>query len=194
MVTLILLALALAADAFAASLIQGVAARTDVRPVAWRCGLVFGAAQGLMPFLGWSVSQTAVVAIDAYDHWIAWAILSVLGAKLIKEGATRGPEDETPARAATGWMLFSLAIATSLDAAAAGLAFDALDASPWMTCMLIAAVTFAMCVAGVFIGAQLGPALGPRAEIIGGVALIGISVKILFDHGAISWAAVNLPR
>jgi putative Mn2+ efflux pump MntP len=187
MATLLFLAFALAADAFAASLIQGVAARVDAWRVAVRCGVAFGLAQGLMPLIGWGGSVFVADSISAYDHWIAFGVLALLGGKLIKEGLTEGPEDAAPARPASSWLLFGLALATSLDAAAAGLAFTTLGVAPLFACAVIAIITGVLCFGGVLIGARLGPALGPKAEVIGGVALIGIGVKVLFDHGALAW-------
>lgn len=186
--TLVFLALALAADAFAAALIQGVSARGRVRHVALYCAVAFGLAQAVMPLIGWTLGQTLLGALAAIDHWVAFAVLAILGLKLIKEGLTKGPEDTVPNQPAAGWALFALAVATSLDAAAAGLTFDAMAIPPLLAAGVIGAITALVCAGGVVVGHRIGPALGGRAEVVGGLALLLIGVKVLVDHGAMRLA------
>jgi manganese efflux pump family protein len=182
--TIFLLAFALAADAFAVALCQGAAARGPALGLALRVGFAFGAAQGLMPLIGWAVGQTFDDAIRAWDHWLAFGILLVLGVKLIGEGMKREADEV----AAPGGIvtLAGLALATSLDAAAAGLAFDAMGLQPLVAASVIALVTGVLCVLAVLIGKAASARLGGHAELIGGAALIGIGFKILLDHGALA--------
>lgn len=183
--TLLILALALAADAFAAALIQGVAARANAVPTALRCGAAFGCAQGVMPLIGAGLGASIQTQVAAIAPWIAFSVLAFLGAKLIKEGLTHGPEDVVPAQPARGWALAALAIATSLDAAAAGLTFGPLGMEPLGAAVVIGAVTGVVCALGGLIGARVGPQLGAWGDILGGICLLGVGVKVLLDHGAL---------
>jgi manganese efflux pump family protein len=185
--TAFVLAFALAADAFAASLIQGVAARGQIARVSLRCGLFFGLAQGLMPILGWVLGLSFVGGLARFDHWIAFAILAFLGLRMVKEGLTKGPEDAPAKTPANGWPLILLAIATSIDAAAAGLTLPTMALDPFFTCAIIGIVTATACAFGVWLGARAGPALGEKAEVVGGLMLVSVGVKVLYDHGVLSF-------
>lgn len=184
MLTAAVLGLGLAADAFAASLCQGAAARGRTHATALTVGAAFGAAQGVMPLAGWAAGLALAGVIAAVDHWIAFAVLAGLGVNMIRAGLAYDPCAPETARAASGWALAALALATSLDAAAAGLAFDAMRLEPAGAAAVIAAVTALACAAGVYIGRAAGAALGGRAELAGGAALILIGLKILVDHRA----------
>jgi manganese efflux pump family protein len=178
------LGFALAADAFAAALCQGAAADVSAKTTAWRVAAAFGAAQGLAPILGYGAGAALGPFMAAFDHWIAFAILGALGAKLIKEGITEGPEDAVSRSPATGVILLGIAVATSIDAAAAGITLQPMGLALAPTAAVIAGITFAACFVGALIGARLGRALGGGAEVLGGAALIGLGTKILHDHGA----------
>jgi putative Mn2+ efflux pump MntP len=184
LLTAFLLALALASDAFAASLIQGVAARGQVLRVSVRCGLVFGLAQGLMPIVGWALGLAFVGGFARFDHWIAFAVLAFLGLRMIKEGMTEGPEDVPVRYPAQGWPLLLLAVATSIDAAAAGLTLETLGLNLGISCAIIGIVTALACAFGVWLGVRAGPAFGEKAEVAGGILLILVGGKVLFDHNA----------
>jgi putative Mn2+ efflux pump MntP len=147
-------------------------------------GLSFGLAQGIAPLLGFAAGILFSAAVAAFDHWIAFGILSFLGAKLLREGLTEGPEDKPPASPALGWALFGLAVATSIDAVAAGVTFDAMGLAPLGTAAIIGFTTMVVCVPAVYLGQRLGTALGGKAEVIGGLALIGLGIKTLLDHHA----------
>lgn len=176
------LALALAADAFAVSLSQGAASRGRVHAQAWTLGAAFGAAQAIMPLLGWGVAAALIGVIAAFDHWVAFVVLAVLGGKLIFDGFK--PASVEPSERASGWAIGALALATSIDAAAAGLTFETLRLDPFFAAGVIGIVTALTCAGGVYLGRAIGVRLGPAATIIGGVALIAIGVKTLIDHNA----------
>jgi putative Mn2+ efflux pump MntP len=181
MATLLLLAFALAADAFAVALCQGAAARGAAGGLALRVGFAFGLAQGLLPLFGWSLGRVFANAIGAWDHWLAFAILLALGARMIGAGMKREADEAiAPAGLAS---LTGLALATSLDAGAAGLTFDAMGLAPLLAASVIALVTGVLCALGVVIGRAASARLGGRAELIGGVVLIAIGLKILADNG-----------
>jgi putative Mn2+ efflux pump MntP len=185
------LGFALAADAFAAALCQGAALKAPhtthaAHKHAFAIAAAFGAAQAIAPLFGWVAGAAFVGLIAAYDHWIACVILCALGAKLLWEGLTPGPEDQPATTTASGWVLLGLAVATSIDAAAAGVTFPAMALPPLPAAATIGAITFALCFGGVHLGRRLGTQLGGKAEVFGGVALIGLGIKTLFDHGAIT--------
>ncbi len=187
-ISLILLAFGLAADAFAVAIGQGAAVRTRAWRTALTVGLVFGAAQAIAPLIGWSLGFAFAGAIEAWDHWIAFVLLALLGAKMIWEGNTADPPGEAsdPGKEtlAGGWTLLSLAVATSIDAAAAGITLPTLGAPIVMSIAVIGLVTFALSFAGVWIGRTGSKVIGPNAEILGGIILIVIGAKVLFDHKA----------
>jgi putative Mn2+ efflux pump MntP len=147
-------------------------------------GGAFGFAQALGPVIGFVLGAAFAGAMATFDHWVAFGILSVLGGKLLHEGLTKGPEDEIPRAPARGWVLLGLAVATSIDAVAAGVALPTMGLEPLRTAALIGVVTMGACYAGVLIGRGVGGALGGKAEVFGGTALIGLGIKTLMDHGA----------
>ncbi|MDB5721203.1 MAG: hypothetical protein JWP15_1821 [Alphaproteobacteria bacterium] len=179
MLGLLLLAFALSMDAFAASVCQGAVQRNP-GSLAIRIGLVFGAAQGLMPLIGWSLSLAFASVIDAVDHWIALILLSFLGARMIREGLAREPGECAPPIA--GWHLFVAAIATSIDAAAAGVTLPMLGLPILLACGVIGATTALVSAGGVLLGSAAGTRFGKPAELLGGAVLIGLGVKIFIQH------------
>lgn len=183
MLTLFALALALAADAFAVALCQGAA--SGARATAGRAlviGGTFGAAQALMPLLGWGLSLAFAGVIRAVDHWIAFVLLAAIGAKMIHE-ALRPAEDVCDLKPAlVGWPLLAAALATSIDAAAAGVTLNLLASPVLVSCAVIGVMTLALCTGAVVLGGQIRLAVGRRAEMAGGVVLIALGLKILAEH------------
>jgi putative Mn2+ efflux pump MntP len=175
---LIALAGALAADAFAVALCQGAVARPGLRG-AVRIGAAFGAAQALMPLLGWAAGIAFASIIRDIDHWVVFGLLGLLGLKALKEGLGQGEGDR---RTLSGWALIGAAVATSIDAAAAGVTLPSLGANVILACAVIGGVTLGLCAAGVFLGAAGGQRLGKKAEIVGGLALLLIGTKTLVEH------------
>ena len=186
--SLILLALGLAADAFAVSLGQGAVARGHAWRTALLVGAAFGVAQAIAPLIGWSLSLLFAGLIESVDHWVAFALLALVGGKMIYEGLRNDPpgqeSDPGKERPAGGWTLVTLAIAVSIDAAAAGITLPTLGAPIVVSVAVIGLVTFVLSTAGVMIGRAGAKALGPQAEILGGVILIVIGAKVLVDHRA----------
>ncbi|MEO5707056.1 MAG: manganese efflux pump MntP family protein [Alteraurantiacibacter sp.] len=184
MTALFLLALALAMDALVVSIARGVAGPHRLRP-ALDTGLAFGLAQGIMPLIGWALGALFAGLIEAVDHWIAFGLLGFLGVRMIL-AALGDAEQGSPAGAGQGasyWhALTAAAVATSIDAAAAGLTLDLLGVPVWFACLVIAAVTPALCVPGYWFAARIGQRFGRLAEMVGGVVLIGLGCKILVEH------------
>lgn len=180
--TLLLLALALSMDSFAAAMSQGAAARP--RPStggALRIGAAFGVAQAVMPLVGWGLGLAFALALRQLDHWVAFVVLGILGGRMVRQGLANQEED-VRAPLAGGWPLFGAAIATSIDAAAAGVTLAFLDQPVLVACAIIGTVTLLVSVAGVFLGVVAGSLVGRRAEILGGLVLIGLGTKILIEH------------
>lgn len=180
MFTILFLALALAMDAFAVALVKGAAAHARRRD-ALTLGVAFGLAQGLMPLVGWSLGIAFAGGFEAFDHWIAFVLLTILGGRMIVEARDpRAPA--TDRNAVTPLSLLVAAFATSIDAAAAGVTLPLLGSPVVAACLTIGVVTGALCAAGFLIGARAGAGIGRRAELAGGVVLIGLGLKILVEH------------
>lgn len=177
MIAALLLALALAMDAFAVALTQGCRFRPSLRG-GLAIALTFGVFQALMPLAGWVIGAVALIYVEAVDHWIAFGLLTFLGVRML--GGHVG--DEEAARALTGRSLLIAGVATSIDALAAGITLPTLGVSPWLAAALIGIVTFVMSGAGVLLGRRAGDHLGEWAERAGGIILIGLGLKIVAEH------------
>lgn len=176
---LLLLAFALAADAFAVALAQGAAIRPN-RNQSLLIALAFGSAQAIMPLLGWALGVAFDDLIAVVDHWVAFGLLGVLGLKMVREGLARTPD--CPPALLTGKRLLWASFATSIDAAAAGLTLPTLEIPVLLSCAAIGIVTALLCFAGALFGRQLGVRFGKRVEVGGGLVLIAIGTKILIEH------------
>ncbi|MDD5180353.1 MAG: manganese efflux pump MntP family protein [Gallionellaceae bacterium] len=175
MIEVIILAVALSMDAFAVSI--GLGAKEGSPGLALKAGLFFGIFQALMPFIGYLGGKGVLGWVEAYAHWIAFGLLALIGAKMVYEGLHEGIEKEISA--ITNKIMLILAIATSIDAMAAGFSLTLLDTNPYFACLIIGITTFAFSWIGVFIGKNSGTWLESKAEIFGGVVLILMGIKIL---------------
>jgi manganese efflux pump family protein len=176
-------ALALAMDAFAVSLGLGLSLRPATGGQTFRLAFHFGLFQFLMPIIGWAAGESFVKYIGAYDHWVAFGLLIAVGGKMIIESFRREEEVKIKKPDPTrGLSLLILAIATSLDALAVGLSLAALHVAIIFPAAVIGIVAFTMTVLGIKIGPLLGKVIGKRAELLGGIILILIGIKILADH------------
>jgi len=178
---ILLLALGLALDAVAVAAARGlVAPRVTLRDAA-RVGIVFGGLQAVMPIGGWALGEGLGDTIAAFDHWIAFGILLVLGGKMIVE-ALRAGDDEV-AEVSLGWRaLLPLGIATSIDALAAGVTLPILGAPLVPSIAAIGLVTGALSGAALIAGRRLGARAAGRLDLVGGLVLVGIGTKILVEH------------
>lgn len=172
----ILLAFGLAMDATAVAAARGLARRG--REVVILPAL-FGLFQAGMAALGWGLGAWGGKYVEAYDHWIAFGLLVLIGGKMLYE-AWKGEDAEEDK---TGlWTYIVLALATSIDAAAAGITLPLMSVSPVIALVLIGAVTAACSALGYVTGRALGAKLGNRLEILGGLVLIGLGVRVLVEH------------
>ena len=144
-------------------------------------GLAFGAAQGLMPLLGWALADTFEGAFQAVDHWIAFILLAVLGGRMLTE-AFSADEERKPGEHSRLLGLATAAFATSIDAAAAGMTFNLLGLAVPVACLTIGATTAVLCTAGYLLGSRVPERMGKMAEVLGGLVLIGLGVRILLEH------------
>ena len=181
--TLLLLAVGVAADAFAVSLGKGLAVRRSVVRNALVLGLAFGLAQALMPLLGWLLGSAFADLIAPFDHWIAFALLALVGGKMLWEALFSRETDEKDSEDTFGVReVILLSIATSIDALVVGVSLTTFDVNIWLAIAVIGLVTFALSFAGVLIGHRVGTKIRRPAEIIGGLVLIGIGVSIVVEH------------
>lgn len=186
--SIILISIGLSMDAFAVSVTNGAMISEGIVAEGIRIGAFFGGFQALMPLIGWSVGIKFQIYIAALDHWIALILLSLIGGKMIYDSLNES-EDEiacdykvTQKRCLSNKTLTLLAIATSIDALAVGVSFAFLNVSIVSTIIIIGIITFFICFIGVVIGRKCGELLKKKAEILGGVVLILIGIKIFIEH------------
>jgi putative Mn2+ efflux pump MntP len=207
------IAVALAADAFAVSLATGITRQRVGLPLMFRMACVFGGFQFFMPVLGWIMGAQALSLIGGVDHWVAFGLLAFVGIKMIREGLTDRSKAEgaevspypapegravapdivsdgracAPDPASAGGLLL-LGVATSLDALAVGLSLAVLRADIWFPAAVIGIVCFFFTCAGVSMGSRLRcmpgfRSLGSGANVLGGLVLLVVGIKILYEHG-----------
>lgn len=185
--SIFLLAVAMSTDAFAAAIGKGAAMRDPRLPQALRAGLIFGAIEGLTPLLGWALGSAASLYVTAWDHWIAFGVLGLLGLRMILAGLRAEPDKErADAAAATRhhgfWALAATGLGTSIDAMAVGVGLAFVDVNIALVAAAIALTTLALVTIGILLGRVLGRLAGKRAEIVGGVLLVAIGTTILVQH------------
>ncbi|MBW1878685.1 MAG: manganese efflux pump [Deltaproteobacteria bacterium] len=184
---IIAIAVALAMDAFAVSVAAGlllghVTARQTFR-LAWHFGLF----QALMPILGWIGGLTVRPWIEHFDHWVAFALLAFVGGKMLLEAVRGDREPGERVDPTRGWSLVVLAVATSIDALAVGLSLAMVEVSIWFPALIIGLVAAAFTVAGLHLGRLVGSVerLERGSCALGGLVLIAIGLRILWEHGAL---------
>ena len=181
-----LTAVSLAMDAFAVSVTNGVVVSDFKKRYAVKMGLYFGAFQFVMPLIGYALGSSFRSYIEAFDHWIAFALLAIIGGNMVRESLFGDEEDsgqKTAAEALNAKVMVVQAVATSIDALAVGISFSLLpDVDMWLSCSVIGLVAFALSFAGALMGRRIGSLLKERAELAGGIVLLLIGFKILIEH------------
>lgn len=186
-ISLIGIAVGLSMDAFAVSLTNGAVTQKAGWKLALKTALTFGGFQALMPFLGWLVGKAGEGFISAVDHWIALILLGYLGGKMVWE-ARKKDEQQAEKKDRIPWKTLLLSgIATSIDALATGVILPSAVGADSITQMLlsvliIGAVTFSFSFPGVYLGRRFGSLLSNKAELVGGLVLIAIGIKIFIEH------------
>lgn len=179
-IELLVLALGLSMDAFAVSICKGLSVPKLQAKHCLICGVYFGGFQALMPLIGWALGIRFQSMITNIDHWIAFVLLAVIGANMIKESFSK--EEECPDASFGFKTMLTLAVATSIDALAVGVTFAFLDVSIVPAVLLIGVTTFVCSAVGVKIGNVFGNRFQSKAEFLGGLVLIAIGLKILIEH------------
>ena len=181
LIEIALIGVGLAMDAFAVSICKGLA----MRKMNYRQAIIiagfFGVVQALMPALGYLLGTTFASKIAAIDHWIAFILLGIIGASMIKEAFEDDSDELEDSKLRIG-DLFMLAIATSIDALAVGITFAFFEVSLLTSVTLIGVITFIICIIGVKVGNVFGKKYKNKAELAGGIILILMGTKILIEH------------
>ena len=178
---ILLLAIGVSMDAFAVSIGKGLMAKRASWREALTVGLWFGGFQALMPVIGYYLGISFADLVTKIDHWIAFGLLVLIGGNMIREALRK--DDDKPMDSSFGFRtMLVLAIATSIDALALGISFAFLGTNLWRAILIIGLTTFAFSVVGLLIGKKVGTRFHAGAEILGGIILIAIGVKILVEH------------
>ena len=182
-VSILLLGFAMSTDAFAAAIGKGAAMTRPRFSQALRAGLIFGVIEAITPVLGWLLGRSASRYIEAWDHWIAFGLLLLLGLHMVWNGFK--PEADEPVDEARKHGIVTLAItglSTSIDALAVGVGLAFVDTPIAVVAVVIGLCTFTMVTLGIMLGHVLGSMVGKRAEVIGGIILVGVGAAILYGH------------
>ena len=181
MLKILLIAIGLAMDTFAVSITNGITVKHRRMPHAFRIAIFFGSFQALMPLFGWLTGRGLRGFISSVDHWVAFGLLSLIGGKMIYESVKSGSGEKGEKSLDVG-VLLVLSIATSIDALAVGLSFAFLNVSIVAPILVIGLVTFSLSLLGVLVGNKVGHFFENKIEILGGIILIIIGIKILSEH------------
>lgn len=176
---LFIIAVGLSMDAFAVAICKGLSVKRVTPRHAATAGLYFGGFQAAMPLLGYFLGSSFSGLITGFDHWIAFVLLGLIGANMIRE--SRGGEETLNDRFDFKAML-PLAVATSIDALAVGVTFAFLQVNIWYAVLFIGVITFLFSAAGVKIGNAFGARCKSKAELFGGIVLVVMGLKILIEH------------
>lgn len=180
MFEVIVLAIALSMDAFAVSIGLGIKSNENLKVLALKAGLYFGFFQAFMPFIGYFGGVGLKDYIGGFDYWVAFILLFIIGGKMIYEAYEENTEDEIAK--VSNKILLTLAIATSIDAMAAGFTLQLFDLNVYLSLLIIGVTTFIFSFIGVMIGSKGTSKYESKAEILGGIVLIIIGFKILLEN------------
>lgn len=180
-ITIFLIAIGLNFDSLAISISTGLVVKHIRFNQAVKIAIVFAFFQGLMPFIGWLIGSQIKDLIKDYDHWIAFTLLFLIGAKMVYESFKK-EEDKKPFNPLKLIVMISMAIAISIDALVVGVSFAFIDINIVLSISIIGALTFIVSMLGMLLGKKAGGIFGKKMEIVGGLILICIGVKILIEH------------
>jgi len=185
LLSILLIALALAVDAFAVALASGVSLCQVSGRQTFRLSFHFGLFQAMMNIVGWAAGLTVRALLESVAHWLAFGLLVLVAVKMIKDAIVGRQEEAKKIDPTRGYTLVMLSVATSIDSLAVGLSFAVLNVSVWMPAAVIGIVATILTIIGLRLGCLLGSAskIGARAEIVGGLVLLGIGFNILHQHG-----------
>lgn len=186
LLTLTGLSIALAMDAFAVALGAGVVLNPITQRQLFRLGFHFGLFQGVMPIIGWLAGIGFRKFVTIYAPWMAFILLTLVGCRMIYEALTDSSEGAVRRDPTRGMTMVILSFATSIDALAVGFSLSMLGVAIWTPAVVIGVITASLTVIGMLLGSKFGNAWGGRVEILGGMVLIGIGLKILLQSLQIS--------
>jgi putative Mn2+ efflux pump MntP len=182
LITVFVLAIGLSMDSFAVAISCGLAEQKVTFGHAVKISFAFAFFQGVLPLLGWLMGTELKVFVESIDHWIAFALLTFLGGKMIYESFREGPEDKI-SNIYSFRHIMTLSIATSIDALVVGFSYAMAETGKiFGGALVIGSVTFFFSMLGIRIGKDVGNNLGPKVEFLGGLILFGIGLKILIEH------------
>ncbi len=181
LLVVLLISLSMAMDAFAVCLGAGTLEGTTGPRPTFRLAFHFGLFQFIMPVLGWFAGMNIVRYIANYDHWVAFALLAFVGVRMVRSGFS-STEESHPTDPSRGWTLVLLSIAVSIDALAIGFSLGMMEVSIWYPAVVIGVVTGLVSWLGLRLGNKLGEKFGKRMEIVGGIVLLLIGVRIVVMH------------
>ena len=183
---LFLLAIGLSMDAFAVSICKGLCMKKATLRSQAICGAWFGGFQGLMPLIGFFLGTLFAESIQAFDHWVAFGLLALIGANMLKEAFSQETVDscDIDGEADLSFKsMFVMAVATSIDALAVGISLAmAGNVNIWIAVALIGIITFILSAVGVKVGHMFGSRFEKKAQFCGGIILILLGFKILLEH------------
>lgn len=182
LISTFLIALGLAMDAFAVSIASGMSIPRLTGRHVFRMAFHFGLFQALMPVFGWLAGTTVAPYIATWDHWVAMGLLGFIGTKMLLDARREEADASERGDPTRGWTLVTLSVATSIDALAVGLSLAMLQVGILLPVVVIGLVAAALSTLGISFGHRLGRRWGRRAELIGGLVLIGIGVRIVITH------------
>jgi len=180
-ISIFLIALALSMDAFSVAIGLGAARSKLTSGAVLRLSGAFGIFQFVMPIIGWWAGKSVASFISSFGHWIAFALLTIVGLHMIKESFDKDGKKRTddPTK---GWPLLMLSIATSIDALAIGVSLAILKVNIYYPSAVIGIICFIITALGMIFGKKLSGILGKKAEVIGGLVLIAMGIKIVIEH------------
>ena len=182
MLSIVLIALSLSMDCLAVSVAGSISMQRITTRQLLRASISFGAFQAGMLVLGWLAGQTIVDLIEAYDHWAAFGLLSLVGGRMIWESVRSEESEGKQVDITRGLALLTLSVATSIDSLAVGLGLAFLGSRVFLAAVVVGGVTFAVSAAGFYMGRRVGGWLGRWADLIGGLVLIGLGLRILLTE------------
>lgn len=176
---ILIIAIGMSTDCFAVALSGSISLGSSSFIQVLRTALSFGFFQAMMPVLGWLAGRTVVGLISVYDHWLAFGLLLLVGSRMLWASRRSGEDGGVSSDITKGWLLLTLSVATSIDALAVGLSFAFMQVNIVLASATIGAVTFLVTIIGFRLGKKAGKIIRKRAEVVGGLILIAIGLKIL---------------
>jgi putative Mn2+ efflux pump MntP len=181
LLSILLIAVSLSLDCFAVAIAGSISMRSVTHRQVLRVSTSFGLFQAGMLVLGWLLGQTLVDIIESFAHWVAFGLLALVGLRMVKE-SLESDEDDERTDISKGFALLSLSVATSIDSLAVGLSLAFLESGLPVAAIAIGSVAFLFTAGGFYFGRRIGSLFGRRAEVIGGIVLIGLGIRIVLTE------------